>query len=33
MIKEAEIIDQPSSREYEEKIYDIPSSWNTQEWT
>lgn len=33
MVKEAKIIHQPYSGQYEEKIYDIQSSWNSQEWT
>jgi len=33
MIHKAEIISQPYSGEYKEKIYDISSVWNSQEWT
>ena len=33
MISEAEIIDQPDSGEFEERIYDIESPWNSQNWT
>src|SRR5690625_1539118 len=33
MIIKAEIITQPYSGEFKEKIYDIPSSWNSQDWT
>ncbi|MBM7614342.1 hypothetical protein [Alkaliphilus hydrothermalis] len=33
MIIKAEIIDQPYSGEYKEKIYDITSTWNSQNWT
>ncbi|MFK7968727.1 MAG: hypothetical protein AB8F95_00075 [Bacteroidia bacterium] len=33
MIIFAEIIDQPSSGEYDEKIYDHQSPWNSQTWT
>ena len=33
MIIEAEIIDQPYSGQYEERIYDISSPWNSQNWT
>jgi hypothetical protein len=33
MIHKAEIISQPDSGEYKEKIYDISSVWNSQEWT
>jgi len=33
MINEAKIINQPYSGQYEERIYDIPSSWNSQKWT
>lgn len=33
VIIEAEIIDQPYSGQYEERIYDIPSPWNSQNWT
>ncbi|MCK0126983.1 hypothetical protein MWU76_21525 [Gelidibacter sp. F2691] len=29
----AEIINQPYSGEYEERIYDIESPWNSQSWT
>ena len=29
----AEIINQPYSGEYEERIYDLESSWNSQSWT
>jgi hypothetical protein len=32
MINEAKIINQPYSGQYEERIYDIPSSWNSQKW-
>lgn len=33
MIVEAEIIEQPYSGEYEERIYGISSPWNSQNWT
>jgi hypothetical protein len=33
MISTAEIINLPYSGQYEEKIYDISSPWNSQEWT
>ncbi|MGO4889925.1 hypothetical protein ACJ2A9_19450 [Anaerobacillus sp. MEB173] len=33
MIVKAEIINQPYSGEYEERIYDIPSSWNSPDWS
>ena len=33
MIIKAEIIDQPYSGEYKEKIYDVSSPWNSQYWT
>jgi len=33
MIIKAEIIDQPYSGQYKEKIYDISSQWNSQMWT
>ena len=33
MIIEAKIINQPESGQYLEKIYDIQSPWNSQEWT
>lgn len=33
MIVNAEIICQPYAGEYSEKIYDIPSSWNSPNWT
>ena len=33
MINEAELINQPYSGQYEERIYDIPSTWNSQRWT
>jgi hypothetical protein len=33
MIIRAEIINQPLSGEYEERIYDIPSPWNSPNWT
>lgn len=33
MIVKAEIINQPYSGEFKEKIYDIPSSWTSQGWT
>lgn len=33
MIIEVEIIDQPYSGQYEERIYDISSPWNSQNWT
>ncbi len=33
MIISIEPISQPCSGEYEEKIYDIESCWNSQEWT
>lgn len=29
----AEIINQPYSGEYKERIYDLESSWNSQFWT
>lgn len=33
MIIKAEIIDQPCSGQYKERIYDISSQWNSQNWT
>ncbi len=33
MIEFVDIIDQPYSGEFEERIYDIQSSWNSQSWT
>lgn len=33
MIAHAEIIERPLSGEYEEKIYDIESSWKSSSWT
>ena len=33
MITNAEIISQPYSGEYLEKIYDVESAWNSQSWT
>ena len=33
MIEKAEIINQTYSGEYEEKIYDNESAWNSQNWT
>jgi len=33
MIKSAEIINQPYSGEFEERIYDNESPWNSQDWT
>lgn len=33
MINYAEIVPQPYSGEYNEKIYDIESVWNSREWT
>lgn len=33
VIIKAEIINQPYSGQYKEKIYDIASSWNSQNWT
>ena len=33
MIIKAEIIVQPKSGHYKERIYDISSQWNSQEWT
>lgn len=33
MIIEAEIISQPYSGEYNERIYDNKSEWNSQSWT
>jgi hypothetical protein len=33
MIVEAEIINQPYSGQFKERIYDIPSRWNSQDWT
>lgn len=33
MIIEAEIINQPNSGEYNERIYDNESAWNSQSWT
>ena len=33
MIIEAEIINQPCSGQYKERIYDISSPWNSQNWT
>lgn len=33
MIEKVEIISQPVSGKYEERIYDLQSSWNSQDWT
>lgn len=33
MITKAEIVNQPYSGQYKEKIYDISSPWNSQNWT
>ncbi len=33
MIIKAEIITQPYSGEFQDKIYDIPNSWTSQDWT
>lgn len=33
MLIKAEHISQPYSGEYEEKIYDIKSNWNSSDWT
>lgn len=33
MILNAEIINQPYSGQYKERVYDIPNSWNSQNWT
>jgi len=33
MIIDVEIISQPLAGEYEERIYDISSQWNSQNWT
>jgi hypothetical protein len=33
MIVKAEIISQPLSGKFDERIYDIPSRWNSQHWT
>ncbi|MBM7603068.1 hypothetical protein JOC75_001038 [Metabacillus crassostreae] len=33
MIIKAEIITQPYSGEFKEKIYDIPNPWTSQDWT
>ncbi|MGJ7913836.1 hypothetical protein [Neobacillus sp. LXY-1] len=33
MIAKAEIINQPFSGQYQERIYDIKSSWNSPNWT
>lgn len=33
MITRAEIIDQPYSGKYKEKIFDVTSAWNSQSWT
>lgn len=33
MIVKANIINQPYSGDYEEKVYDIHSRWNSQDWT
>lgn len=33
MIAKAEIINQPFSGQYKERIYDIKSSWNSPNWT
>ncbi|MCP8616359.1 hypothetical protein [Salirhabdus salicampi] len=33
MIIKAEIITHPYSGEYKEKVYDISSPWNSQDWT
>jgi len=33
MIDKAEILTQPFSGEYHEKVYDISNPWNSQDWT
>jgi hypothetical protein len=33
MIVKAEIINQPYSGQFQERIYDIPSRWNSSNWT
>lgn len=33
MISNAKITKQPTSGDYEERIYDISSNWNSQQWT
>ena len=33
MITEADIVNRPYSGEYEERIYDYESAWNSQNWT
>lgn len=33
VITNAEIIDQPFSGQYKERIYDVTSPWNSQDWT
>lgn len=33
MIVKAEIVSQPYSGEYDERIYDIPNPWNSPKWT
>lgn len=33
MIKKAEIVNQPYSGEFKERIYDIESPWNSSNWT
>lgn len=33
LITKVEIIDQPYSGQYKERIYDISSPWNSQHWT
>ncbi|WP_088072788.1 hypothetical protein [Gottfriedia luciferensis] len=33
MISKAELINQPYSGQYQEKIYDVPSPWNSQDWS
>ena len=33
MIIKAEVMNQPQSGEYKERIYDISSPWNSQDWT
>jgi len=33
MIEEAKIISQPYSGEFEERVYDIESVWNSQDWS
>ena len=33
MISKSEIINQPYSGQYKERIYDVPSPWKSQDWT